>query len=481
MKKIYSFITAALATFAINANAASLSGIAYYYSNSNSEKYTTDSIVSFEGSVSKARVTITNYLGSGVDLVVNCFEDGNASLISSTDATSDYTIGTLATVSSVDWANDADFEWWREDDDAENIWLWVGAYCASESGKAGGAYFGTPIKVPSQGFAPLFVDSRIKDTYFYSPSYKEYYNIAGYNYGGKVVFTDFTEYYSGEPLTLTITENADGTKSVASNVTKEPGYYWNSDLGDYVYLYKSKGFEYGKDSAGNEYVRTAGYAGYYGEYEYLYFYLPTDDWAGKDAIDTWTYTYGYTDRQYTDYQKVSVKWDLDNSQLLIPDFLGSKQDLLVRWDGQTIKGHWSLSDYWSIGVDKWSSDYGMLYDDSDEPQLKVYPWFDEVSPVDLMLYPAYGGNYLDSEYEDVILCAWADYATDDQTTHPSQYEYYYFYLPSSLSAVKDVVVAEEDSEAPVEYFNLQGVRVANPQSGLYIKRQGSKASKVLVK
>jgi len=44
----------------------------------------------------------------------------------------------------------------------------------------------------------------------------------------------------------------------------------------------------------------------------------------------------------------------------------------------------------------------------------------------------------------------------------------------------DAVVAE-DATAPVEYFNLQGVRVANPENGLYIAKQGKKVSKVLVK
>lgn len=43
------------------------------------------------------------------------------------------------------------------------------------------------------------------------------------------------------------------------------------------------------------------------------------------------------------------------------------------------------------------------------------------------------------------------------------------------------IVTEEDANAPVEYFNLQGVRVANPESGLYIRRQGNKVTKVLVK
>ncbi len=40
---------------------------------------------------------------------------------------------------------------------------------------------------------------------------------------------------------------------------------------------------------------------------------------------------------------------------------------------------------------------------------------------------------------------------------------------------------EADTNAPVEYFNLQGVRVENPENGLYIRRQGNKVSKVIIK
>lgn len=40
---------------------------------------------------------------------------------------------------------------------------------------------------------------------------------------------------------------------------------------------------------------------------------------------------------------------------------------------------------------------------------------------------------------------------------------------------------ELNEDAPVEYYNLQGVKVANPQNGLYIRVQGNKATKVLVK
>lgn len=52
-----------------------------------------------------------------------------------------------------------------------------------------------------------------------------------------------------------------------------------------------------------------------------------------------------------------------------------------------------------------------------------------------------------------------------------------------ISVTGDKTTAIEDIEAadaPVEYFNLQGIRVANPTSGLYIKRQGNKVTKVIL-
>ena len=39
----------------------------------------------------------------------------------------------------------------------------------------------------------------------------------------------------------------------------------------------------------------------------------------------------------------------------------------------------------------------------------------------------------------------------------------------------------DDASAPVEYFNLQGVKVAAPENGIFIRRQGDKVSKVVVK
>ena len=51
---------------------------------------------------------------------------------------------------------------------------------------------------------------------------------------------------------------------------------------------------------------------------------------------------------------------------------------------------------------------------------------------------------------------------------------------SDPSGVESIVV-EEEIDAPVEYYNLQGVKVAEPSNGIFIKVQGKKASKVYVK
>lgn len=38
-----------------------------------------------------------------------------------------------------------------------------------------------------------------------------------------------------------------------------------------------------------------------------------------------------------------------------------------------------------------------------------------------------------------------------------------------------------DNDAPVEYFNLQGIRVAEPAPGIYIRRQGTAVSKIIIR
>lgn len=53
------------------------------------------------------------------------------------------------------------------------------------------------------------------------------------------------------------------------------------------------------------------------------------------------------------------------------------------------------------------------------------------------------------------------------------------YVGGDNTGVNDII--SDDENAPVEYFNLQGVRVANPENGVFIVKQGKKVSKVVLK
>ena len=54
---------------------------------------------------------------------------------------------------------------------------------------------------------------------------------------------------------------------------------------------------------------------------------------------------------------------------------------------------------------------------------------------------------------------------------------YTFEVPGVTTGIDSV---NSEVEAPAEYYNLQGVKVTNPAKGLYIKKQGDKATKVIL-
>ena len=56
-----------------------------------------------------------------------------------------------------------------------------------------------------------------------------------------------------------------------------------------------------------------------------------------------------------------------------------------------------------------------------------------------------------------------------------------FVRDDAAQSAVDNIAADNDENAPVEYYNLQGVRVQNPSNGLYIVKQGNKVSKQLIR
>lgn len=68
---------------------------------------------------------------------------------------------------------------------------------------------------------------------------------------------------------------------------------------------------------------------------------------------------------------------------------------------------------------------------------------------------------------------------DSGYLEPYAYYGYTVYTPSTGEGEENGIGSvTAPTNVPVEYFNLQGMRVANPTSGLYIRRQGNTATKV---
>ncbi|MGN1252692.1 MAG: hypothetical protein ACI4US_07505 [Muribaculaceae bacterium] len=73
---------------------------------------------------------------------------------------------------------------------------------------------------------------------------------------------------------------------------------------------------------------------------------------------------------------------------------------------------------------------------------------------------------------------------------PEDTEMRFYWLPEGTitlpewkkaAGVGSVTIDKADTDTPVEYYNLQGVKIAEPGPGLYIRRQGSKAQKILIR
>lgn len=75
---------------------------------------------------------------------------------------------------------------------------------------------------------------------------------------------------------------------------------------------------------------------------------------------------------------------------------------------------------------------------------------------------------------DYLIKTW-----DDETQEHVNMIYVEYSDYADVAGIADVETT--DTDAPVVYYNLQGVRVDDPAPGLYIRRQGNKATKVVVK
>ena len=48
------------------------------------------------------------------------------------------------------------------------------------------------------------------------------------------------------------------------------------------------------------------------------------------------------------------------------------------------------------------------------------------------------------------------------------------------SGIEDITLDADSMDEPVEYYNLQGIRIENPTSGVYIVKRGRSVSKCVI-
>jgi hypothetical protein len=165
-------------------------------------------------------------------------------------------------------------------------------------------------------------------------------------------------------------------------------------------------------------------------------YEPADAYAGKEIIGIVVV--------YNDTQVYNAKAYVEDNTLVFIDLFGASDIVytVTEAGGVTTEAGWYPTD---TEFDGEAEDYIFIYGNTK--------------------YDKTTGIVTDTLYGD---------------TTGAEFDFQ-FALPEALKATTGISDINVDENAPVEYFNLQGVRVNNPASGLFIRRQGGKAQKVVVK
>jgi hypothetical protein len=169
-----------------------------------------------------------------------------------------------------------------------------------------------------------------------------------------------------------------------------------------------------------------------------------------------TYYYEYTDDEDGDDYTFKHVYTLDNTCITLKNFLDSPKDLTLRFH-EIAEGE----------------DYGVVEADWEDGEVVSGPFYAFGEEYETLTFDE-AGWYIDEGNYGYI-----DFVLGEKNVE------LYFSLPKSLmfdDPISNVAnIAVESAEGNVEYFNLQGVRVANPANGIFIRRAGNSVQKVLVK
>lgn len=223
---------------------------------------------------------------------------------------------------------------------------------------------------------------------------------------------------------------------------------------------------------------------------YIYFYfnelpIPTEEEITSNTIDV-TLKILDTDYETEIGEPINTKLTIkSNGEFVLEDFLYSKNS--VTWklgEWYDYKGD-TVADMEFIGNvkdDTYGGKYLMQVESPNKYMVCEYDAKDG-STVTLNYPTVYEGDGYSLVYKyDDTYEVYIDLSYYTTTWVDMMVGLTYKNSDIPTSGVKGIAIdSDADANAPVEYYNLQGMKIANPENGIYIRRQGSKVSKVVVR
>ena len=191
--------------------------------------------------------------------------------------------------------------------------------------------------------------------------------------------------------------------------------------------------------------------------------------------------------------------DFDTMTLTLKNFLGAKGDAVCKVEQRDPNAVPTVGTMFNIIPEAGFTETGDLYGDKtysiDGLSSSVIFTADGVNTVKLdnpnVIFTNYSSVELATGKQyNFVIYLFGNYSQWDSAANawgevssmPGYFDLKTTVSGDETSAIENIEVEAADENAPVEYFNIQGMRVENPAAGqLLIRRQGSKVSKVIIR
>lgn len=228
--------------------------------------------------------------------------------------------------------------------------------------------------------------------------------------------------------------------------------------------------------------------------EYTIFTYTPSEYLGEFN----TFNIGKTNTKYGTY-KNATGWTAENCAIVsgndTPDanenpqyaFIGDAKTLAPVLNGKTSATGKLTSPVLDNGIKDLSFSYGLPYSDTKlDITVNIYAQdgttlvkTGKLAPESVTKQTAYSYSLDNIDYDGKFIVEIVNNCPSDATSNKDRTAVWNLTWTAYSSAIDAVEAAEAD--APVEFFNLQGVRVAAPANGIFIRRQGTKVEKVVIR